>query len=94
MISYVDFYRPKFFLLENVLGILEWRGNMVTANGRTNGGVEMGALKFVIRSMTSLGYVSFTQKLAVYVLIIFTGIKFIIGCSMLVNTVRHRADAG
>lgn len=39
MLSYVEFYRPKFFLLENVLGL--------------------GIVKYILRTLTSLGYVPF-----------------------------------
>lgn len=55
MLSYVEFYRPSYFLLENVLGLLQYplRGRMV---GRTVvGGVKMGVVKFIVRSLTCLG---------------------------------------
>lgn len=56
MISYVEFYRPMYVLLENVRGIL---------NAPTDGplceelGLEeiaMGVVKFIVCSLTSLGY--------------------------------------
>lgn len=45
MISYVEFYRPSYFLLENVVGFLL----------HPLGSVKMGVVKFVLRSLTSLG---------------------------------------
>lgn len=53
MLSFVDFYHPKYFLLENVLGILDWKA--------TNNGIEMGISKFIMRTATSLGYVTLAQ---------------------------------
>lgn len=50
MISYVEHYRPKYMLLENVLGILEWK----TARN-LHEVVEMGISKFIGRVMTHLG---------------------------------------
>lgn len=58
MISYVDFYRPKFFLLENVRGILEWKGHTALAGDEYDAQIEMAAPKFIARAMVSLGYVS------------------------------------
>ena len=56
MISYVEFYRPMYVLLENVRGIL---------NAPTDGPLHeelgseivMGVVKFIVRSLTALGYV-------------------------------------
>ncbi|GJE87065.1 BAH and Dcm domain-containing protein [Phanerochaete sordida] len=56
MLSYVEFYRPKYFLLENVTGLLilplkaEQRGQMMV------GGIAMGVVKFIFRTLVSLGY--------------------------------------
>ncbi|KAI1794705.1 S-adenosyl-L-methionine-dependent methyltransferase [Ganoderma leucocontextum] len=50
MISYVEFYRPMYFLLENVRGILF---------AQTIGQQEIvviGVVKFIIRALTTLGY--------------------------------------
>ena len=53
MLSYVEHYRPKYLLLENVLGILEWK---TVGNQHGKGEVvEMGISKFVGRAMTHLG---------------------------------------
>lgn len=50
MLSYVEHYRPKYMLLENVLGILEWK-----TVRNVNEVVEMGISKFIGRTMTHLG---------------------------------------
>lgn len=55
MISYVEFYRPLFFLLENVPGLLLYplKGRQV---GRAIvGGIKMGVVKFIIRALVCLG---------------------------------------
>lgn len=56
-LSYVDHYRPKHFLLENVQALLNHRlGSSQVNIHRTTGGIEMGTTKFIIRALTSLGY--------------------------------------
>jgi DNA (cytosine-5)-methyltransferase 1 len=59
MLSYVEFYRPSYFLLENVIGLLQYplMGRMV---GRAFvEGIKMGVVKFIVRSLTCLGSVRF-----------------------------------
>ncbi|KAF7965632.1 hypothetical protein HWV62_42606 [Athelia sp. TMB] len=58
MISYVEFYRPMYFLLENVLGLLHYKllSRMIGQAFDPNQGIEMGVLKFITRSLTALGY--------------------------------------
>lgn len=46
--SYVDFYRPSYFLLENVRGLVSYK------LGEDK--IESGVLKFIIRCLTSMGY--------------------------------------
>ncbi|KAJ1823141.1 hypothetical protein LPJ60_001754 [Coemansia sp. RSA 2675] len=56
-LSYVDFYRPTYFLLENVRGLLSYRlGGVQVGPGRVSGGIEMGMLKFILRTLTTMGY--------------------------------------
>ncbi|KAJ2725504.1 hypothetical protein GGI07_001260 [Coemansia sp. Benny D115] len=56
-LSYVDFYRPTYFLLENVRGLLNYRlGGVQQGKGRIGGGIEMGMLKFILRTLTTMGY--------------------------------------
>ncbi|KAI7881098.1 S-adenosyl-L-methionine-dependent methyltransferase [Lichtheimia hyalospora FSU 10163] len=46
--SYVDFYRPSYFLLENVRGLVSYKLGKDQINN--------GVLKFIIRCLTSMGY--------------------------------------
>ncbi|CAL1705539.1 unnamed protein product [Somion occarium] len=46
MLSYVELYRPRYFLLENVEGFLSLKGDEV----------QMFAVKFVLRALLDLGY--------------------------------------
>ena len=57
MISYVEFYRPLFFLLENVQGLLSYSlGERTEAEQvEPKEGVKMGIVKFIIRTLTGLG---------------------------------------
>ncbi|KAM0152941.1 hypothetical protein ACHAPG_007335 [Botrytis cinerea] len=57
-LSYVDFYRPKYFLLENVPGIKHHplNGNDIPNYSPDGGPLKNGAMKFIFRFLTSLGY--------------------------------------
>ncbi|KFY81710.1 hypothetical protein V500_11158 [Pseudogymnoascus sp. VKM F-4518 (FW-2643)] len=57
-LSYVDHYRPKYFLLENVRGLLQHRlGSTQKKKGvGVQGGIQHGSVKFILRALTSLGY--------------------------------------
>ncbi|PKY44169.1 S-adenosyl-L-methionine-dependent methyltransferase, partial [Rhizophagus irregularis] len=55
-LSYVDFYRPEFFLLENVRGMLSFRLGGKQDGNKILGGIKMGVIKFIIRSLTAMGY--------------------------------------
>lgn len=59
MLSYVEHYRPSYFLLENVIGLLAFplKGRMVGRTFAKNEGIRMGVCKFIIRTLTCLGYV-------------------------------------
>ncbi len=56
-LSYVDFYRPTYFLLENVRGMLNFRlgGTQQPGSKKIEGGIKFGVLKFIIRCLTSMG---------------------------------------
>ncbi|EGO21115.1 hypothetical protein SERLADRAFT_417509 [Serpula lacrymans var. lacrymans S7.9] len=56
MLSYVEFYRPSYFLLENVTGILNYRLKGRMEGRSTVDGIEMGVVKFILRSLAALGY--------------------------------------
>ncbi|KAI8989795.1 S-adenosyl-L-methionine-dependent methyltransferase [Trametes punicea] len=56
MISYVEFYRPSYFLLENVVGMLSYKLCAKGENSHTIGTIKMGVVKFILSSLTTLGY--------------------------------------
>ncbi|KAJ1651493.1 hypothetical protein IWQ61_007957 [Dispira simplex] len=56
-LSYVDFYRPRFFLLENVQGMVHFKlGGEQSGSTKIIGGIKMGVIKFIVRALTSMGY--------------------------------------
>jgi DNA (cytosine-5)-methyltransferase 1 len=57
MLSYVEFYRPKFFLLENVIGLVNHKLRVNKAGPHEGNIVAHGVVKFILRTLTSLGYV-------------------------------------
>ena len=61
MLSYVEFYRPKFFLLENVLGLLSYKLEINKVGPQEGNIVAHGVVKFILRALTSLGYVAFSH---------------------------------
>ncbi|KAG0086593.1 DNA (cytosine-5)-methyltransferase 1 [Podila epicladia] len=55
--SYVDYYKPNYFLLENVRGMIAYRlGGRRSSEGKHVGGMEMGVVKFILRCLTAMGY--------------------------------------
>ena len=60
MLSYVEFYRPKFFLLESVvLGLLNHKLQVNKAGPQEGNVVAHGTVKYILRTLISLGYVPF-----------------------------------
>jgi hypothetical protein len=55
MISYVDFYKPSYFMLENVTGMIVTKLNGIQSGRRIEGGVGSGVVKFIFRSLVALG---------------------------------------
>lgn len=56
-VGYVDYYRPKYFLFENVPGIQHTAlGATQASQHKVAGGIKGGFFKFLLRSLTSLGY--------------------------------------
>ncbi|KAI9065405.1 S-adenosyl-L-methionine-dependent methyltransferase [Trametes sanguinea] len=53
MISYVEFYRPSYFLLENVVGLLSYKLSVDPEEGDS---IKMGVVKFILSSLINLGY--------------------------------------
>ncbi|KAI0723866.1 S-adenosyl-L-methionine-dependent methyltransferase [Cerioporus squamosus] len=56
MISYVEFYRPQYFLLENVVGIFSYHLDRQGRGKHVVKKVRMGVVKFILRALTALGY--------------------------------------
>lgn len=56
-LSYVDFYKPEYFLLENVRGMVAFKlGGEQDGTNKIKGGIKMGVVKFILRCLTSMGY--------------------------------------
>ncbi|KAI9459440.1 S-adenosyl-L-methionine-dependent methyltransferase [Lactarius psammicola] len=56
MLSFAEFYKPKFFLLENVLGLLNHKLQINKPGPQEGEIVANGIIKFILRALTSLGY--------------------------------------
>ncbi|RDX56375.1 S-adenosyl-L-methionine-dependent methyltransferase [Lentinus brumalis] len=56
MISYVEFYRPQYFLLENVAGIFSYHLDRQGQGKHVVKKLKMGVVKFILRALTALGY--------------------------------------
>ncbi|TDL25000.1 S-adenosyl-L-methionine-dependent methyltransferase [Rickenella mellea] len=56
MMSYVEFYRPQYVLIENVTGLLSSALQGQQVKGMVKGGIKAGPLKFIMRALTGLGY--------------------------------------
>ena len=63
MLSYVEFYQPSYFLLENVTGMLNCTLNGEQRGARITGGVKLGIVKFIVCALTTLGYTFVTYSL-------------------------------
>lgn len=57
MISWVEHYQPKFFLLENVVGLTRFPLQCQQVDNALKGGIQMGVVKFILRSLVALGQV-------------------------------------
>lgn len=59
MLSYVEHYRPNYFLLENVAGLLDYP--LMSTSGKDGrsleGGIKSGVVKFLARTLIALGQV-------------------------------------
>ena len=57
LLSWVDFLEPEICVFENVRGFLSYSLNSVQVNRYTvKGGIPMGGLKFLVRSLVTMGY--------------------------------------
>ena len=59
MLSYLEYYRPKYFMLENVERMMNHPLAADLVDERFVGGVPQGMLKFITASLASLGFVCF-----------------------------------
>ncbi|KAL0951895.1 hypothetical protein HGRIS_008552 [Hohenbuehelia grisea] len=56
-LSYVDFLRPNYCYFENVRGFLSFHlGSTQVDEHRTEGGIQMGGMKFLLRALDEMGY--------------------------------------
>ncbi|KDQ19575.1 hypothetical protein BOTBODRAFT_143057 [Botryobasidium botryosum FD-172 SS1] len=59
-LSWVDHFRPKYFLAENVVGLLyeplKGRKTTVDVDDKTQGSIKWGYHKFILRALTGMGY--------------------------------------
>lgn len=55
-LSYVDFYRPSYFLLENVRGMLSARLGGTQQGTKVVGGIKMGVVKFIYKALIAMEY--------------------------------------
>jgi DNA (cytosine-5)-methyltransferase 1 len=60
MLSYVEFYRPSYFLLENVDAFLYAKLQARQEGAKHVGGIKHGMVKFILKSLLMLGYVYFS----------------------------------
>ncbi|RPD66509.1 S-adenosyl-L-methionine-dependent methyltransferase, partial [Lentinus tigrinus ALCF2SS1-7] len=56
MISYVEYYCPQYFLLENVVGIFSYHLDRQGQGKHVVKKLRMGVVKFILRALTALGY--------------------------------------
>ncbi|OCH93875.1 S-adenosyl-L-methionine-dependent methyltransferase [Obba rivulosa] len=56
MLSWVELYRPPYFLIENVIGMLFHPLGGKQSGRSLVGGIKMGIVKFIVRASTALGY--------------------------------------
>ena len=55
MLSFVEYYSPKYVLIENVPGLLTYRLTGAQVESDSVRGIEGGMVKFVMRTLTALG---------------------------------------
>jgi len=62
MMSYVEFYRPRFVLMENVKGLLQHH-TQFSEDDDEQQSIKMSVAKFIFRALLRLGYVFFSHTL-------------------------------
>jgi len=56
MLSYLEHYEPRYFLLENVRGLLHHPLLSEKIGRILSGGIKSGVVKFIMRTLVALGY--------------------------------------
>ena len=56
MLSYVEYYEPDYFLLENVYGIVNHK--MTDRRQDNPGQIKLAMVKLIMRTLIALGYVT------------------------------------
>lgn len=88
MLSYVEYYNPDYFLLENVRGLL----NHTLQDGRTNTVVQAGMVKFICRTSLALGSVICDFYVDMISMICAPVTKFTTNCFKRLSMALHRVD--
>ena len=58
LLSWVDLLEPEVCVFENVRGFLTYNLNAIQENRyKVKGGISTGGLKFLVRSLVTMGYV-------------------------------------
>ncbi|KAJ3185000.1 hypothetical protein HDU87_002566 [Geranomyces variabilis] len=55
-LSYVEFFRPKYFLLENVRGLTDFELGGVLDGDKLSGGIQLGVVKLIVKTLHALNY--------------------------------------
>ena len=58
MLSYVEYYEPDYFLLENVYGIINHK--MTDKRKEDGGQMKLAMVKLIMRTLIALGYVIYS----------------------------------
>lgn len=96
LLSWVDFLQPKYCVFENVRGFLQYNLN-ATQDGkyRVTGGVEMGGIKFVVRALLAMKYLSsFWPPFNSRAYLCVSAIKSALLCFKRLTMVPHKQEFG
>ncbi|KAJ3157458.1 hypothetical protein HDU86_003350 [Geranomyces michiganensis] len=55
-LSYVEFFRPRYFLLENVRGLTDFELGGVQVGDKMTGGIALGVVKLIVKTLHALNY--------------------------------------
>ena len=54
LLSYIDFFKPTYVILENVANILQWKLHNPVDTAME--GIPMGGVRFLMSALVALGY--------------------------------------